>query len=298
MAIVLFQEKQVRRIWQNESWYFAITDIIEILTETPQPRRYWSMLKKKILKTEGATQLLQFMEQLKVEAADGKNYLTDVANTKGILRIIMSVPSPKAEPFKQWLAQIGEERIEEIENPELAVERAREIYKSKGYPSEWIDTRLKSISIRKELTEEWKGRGVQEGQEYSILTAEIAKATFGLTPSEHKKLKNLDKQNLRDHMTNLELIFNMLGEEATRQVAIKEDAQGFQGNHDAAQRGGVMAGDARLSFEKRENMTVVSSENFLNQIKQAEKNNSLPADTIKENNKNRLNSNDSNTEGE
>ena len=285
-AIILFQEKQVRRIWQNGQWYFAITDVIELLTETPQPRRYWSTLKKKILKTEGATQLLPLMEQLKLEAADGKKYLTDAATTKGILRIIISIPSPKAESFKQWLVQVGEERIEEIENPEIGIERVREIYKAKGYTDEWIETRLKSIGIRKELTDEWKGRGVKEGQEYAILTAEIARATFGIAPFEHRKLKNLGKENLRDHMTNLELIFNMLGEEATRQVTVRENAQGFIENQDAAQRGGAMAGDARLSFEKRENMTVVSADNFINQIKEAAEKTALLSGDLGENTEN------------
>jgi DNA-damage-inducible protein D len=274
--IVLFQEKAVRRIWHKEQWYFAITDVIEILTETPQPRRYWSTLKKKILHTEGGSQLLSFMEQLKVEAADTKKYRTDVANTKGVLRILMSVPSPKAEPFKQWLAQVGEERIEEIENPELGFERLKDIYKSKGYTDEWINARLKSIGIRKELTDEWKNRGVTEGHEYSILTAEIAKATFGVTPSQHKKIKNIDKENLRDHMTNLELIFTMLGEETTRKIAINAQAEGFEENHEAAIKGGQAAGKARLNVERATGEPVVSTDNFLNQIKEAEQKQALP----------------------
>lgn len=191
----------------------------------------------------------------------------------------MSIPSPKAEPFKQWLAQLGQERIEEIEIPEIAIERMREIYKAKGYSEKWIESRLKSISIRKELTEEWKKRRVKEGQEYSILTAEIAKATFGLTPSEHKTLKGLDRQNLRGHMTNLELIFTMLGEEVTKQFAIQDDALGFEENHASATRGGTAAGEARRNLEKR-GAKVVSSENFLDQIENAEKN-SLLQDGIK-----------------
>jgi DNA-damage-inducible protein D len=278
--IVLFQEKAIRRVWHKEQWYFAITDVIEILTETPQPRRYWSTLKKKILHTEGGNQLLSFMEQLKVEAADTKKYLTDVANTKGVLRIIMSVPSPKAEPFKQWLVQVGEERIEEIENPELGFERLKDIYKAKGYADDWIERRLKSIGIRKELTDEWKRRNVQEGQEYSILTAEIAKATFGLTPTEHKKVKSLDRENLRDHMTNLELIFTMLGEDVARRVSVTTDAQGFEENHEAALKGGQAAGEARERVEAISGEKVVSGDNFLTQIKEAAQKQALPPDAI------------------
>lgn len=259
-AIVLFQEKQVRRIWHNEKWYFSVVDVIEVLTDSPNPRVYWGVLKGR------ESQLFTNCKQLKLASTDGKKYATDCANTEGLLRIIMSIPSPKAEPFKLWLAQVGEERIQEIENPELGIERIRELYKAKGYTDEWIASRLKSIDIRKELTKEWQQRGVKDGQEYAILTAEIAKATFGMTPSEHKELKQLDRQNLRDHMTNLELIFSMLGEEATRSVAIKDDAQGFYENQDAAQRGGKMAGNARRSFEETENVKVVSSENFLNRV--------------------------------
>ena len=268
--IVLFQEKQIRRIWENDQWYFSVVDVIEVLTDSKDPSDYWTTIKRR------EKQLPTICRKFKFMAADGKLRSTDCANTEGMLRIIMAIPSPKAEPFKLWLAQVGRERIEEIENPELGIERIREIYKSKGYSNEWIDTRLKSIDIRKQLTEEWKGRGVKEGQEYSILTAEIAKATFGLTPSEHAKFKGLERQNLRDHMTNLELIFTMLGEEATRQVAIKEDALGLNENRDAAQRGGAMAGDARVSFEKRENMKVVSPDNFINQIEASQMKTELP----------------------
>ena len=259
-AIILFQEKQVRRVWHEEKWYFSVVDVIEILTDSPNPRVYWGVLKKREI------QLFTNCKQLKLTSTDGKKYATDCANTEGLLRIIMSIPSPKAEPFKLWLAQVGEERIQEIENPELGIERIRELYKAKGYTDEWIASRLKSIDIRKELTKEWQQRGVKDGQEYAILTAEIAKATFGLTPSEHKGLKQLDSQNLRDHMTNLELIFSMLGEEATRSVTIKDNAQGFSENQDAAQRGGKMAGNARRSFEETENVKVVSAENFLNRV--------------------------------
>jgi DNA-damage-inducible protein D len=268
--IILFQEKQIRRVWHAEEWWFSIIDVIEVLTGTNRSRKYWNDLKKKLL-TEGYFQLSENIGQLKMMSPDGKNYKTDAANTRTILRLIMSIPSPKAEPFKQWLSQVGQERLEEIENPELGIERVKELYKAKGYSNEWISTRLKSIDIRKELTDEWKGRGVKEGQEYSILTAEIAKATFGLTPSEHKDLKGLDRQNLRDHMTNLELIFTMLGEESTRQIAVEEDAVGFEENFDVAHKGGKAAGVARKQYEKNRNVKVVSSSNFIKQIEDTQK---------------------------
>lgn len=210
--IKLFESKQVRSEWneKEQQWYFSIIDVIEILTESQRPRKYWADLKKKLLQ-EGFEQLSEKIGQLKMEASDGKKYLTDVAEVKTLLRIIQSIPSPKAEPFKRWLAQIGYERLEEIENPELATQRTRELYKAKGYSDDWIEKRMRSIAIREELTEEWKNRGVREQLEYAILTAEISKATFGLTPSEYKKIKGLKSQNLRDHMTDLELIFSMLG---------------------------------------------------------------------------------------
>ena len=268
--IILFQEKQIRRVWHAEQWWFSIIDVIEVLTGTNRSRKYWNDLKKKLF-IEGYFQLSENIGQLKMMSPDGKNYKTDAANTRTILRLIMSIPSPKAEPFKQWLSQVGQERLEEIENPELGIERVKELYKAKGYSNEWISTRLKSIDIRKELTDEWKGRGVKEGQEYSILTAEIAKATFGLTPSEHKDLKGLDRQNLRDHMTNLELIFTMLGEESTRQIAVEEEAMGFEENLDVAFKGGKAAGVARNQYEKNRNVKVVSANNFLKQIEDTQK---------------------------
>ncbi len=274
--IILFQEKAIRRVWHNEQWYFSVIDVIEVLTGSNRSRKYWNDLKKKLI-TEGYAELSENIGQLKMLSTDGKFYKTDVTNTQTMLRLIMSIPSPKAEPFKQWLAQVGQDRIDEIENPEIAIERAREIYKAKGYSDEWIETRIKSIGIRKELTEEWKVRGVKEGQEYSILTAEIAKATFGLTPNEHKALKGLERQNLRDHMTNLELIFTMLGEEVTKQFAVQDNTIGFEENQAVAQRGGTAAGEARRNLEKR-GAKVVSSENFLNQIENAEKNSALPLD--------------------
>lgn len=273
--IALFQEKRIRKTWYREQWYFSVIDVIDVLTGSNRSRKYWSDLKKK-LHTEGYVELSENIGQLKMLSADGKFYKTDVANTQTLLRLIMSIPSPNAEPFKQWLAQVGQERIEEIENPEIGIERIRDLYKAKGYSNEWIDTRLKSIDIRKQLTEEWKGRGVKEGQEYSILTAEIAKATFGLTPAEHKNLKGLETQNLRDHMTNLELIFTMLGEETTRRISVKDDAQGFTENHDAALRGGYATGEALKRYEQTSGESVVSPDNFLKQIEESQKKATLP----------------------
>jgi DNA-damage-inducible protein D len=275
--VILFQNRSVRQVWHEEQWFFSVVDIIEILTDSAAPKKYWTKLKKR-LKDDGffeVTTESSLLKSLKMKAQDGKFYLTDAAPRQTILRIAMSVQSPKAEPLRVWLAQVGNERFEEIENPEIAVERAREIYQAKGYPKEWIDMRLKSIDIRKQLTDEWQVRGVKEGQEYSILTAEIAKATFGISPSEHKNLKKLDKQNLRDHMSNVELIFTMLGEEATRMIAVKDDAKGFAENFDASVRGGNLAGDARRNFEQKEGLKVVSSDNFLQQPTENEENNTI-----------------------
>ena len=262
LSLTLFEGVTIRKIWHNNEWYFSIIDVIGILTETDRPRKYWSDLKKK-LAIEGFNETSEKIGQLKMPASDGKNRLTDCANTDGIFRIVMSVSSPKAEPLKMWLAQVGKQAIEEAENPELAVERAAELYKAKGYSNEWVAHRLKTIEVRKELTDEWKQRGVKDGQEYSILTATIAKAAFGVTPSEHKEVKGLAQQNLRDHMTPLELIFTALSEEVTRQVAIREDAQSFEENHSAAQYGGNMAGDARKKLERDKGIKVVSSDNYL-----------------------------------
>jgi DNA-damage-inducible protein D len=262
--LAVFEGKNVRRVWHEGELHFSVVDIIEVLTDSANPRKYWNTLKTR------DTQLSSVCGQLKMVATDGKERLTDAANTEGVFRIMMSVPSPKAEPFKLWLAQIGKEHIEEIGDPELGFDRLKSIYEAKGYPKEWIERRMQTIEVRKQLTDEWKNRGVKEGQDYAILTAEIAKATFGLTPSEHSKLKGLERQNLRDHMTPLELIFTALSEEATRINTINDDAQGFQENHEAAQRGGHAAGDARLSFEKRQNQKVVSSDNYLKQLDKGE----------------------------
>ncbi len=259
----LFEGKPIRKIWQDEQWFFSIIDIIEILTESPTPRKYWDKVKRK-LKEEGINETSPIWRQFKLMASDDKLRLTDCANTEGVLRIIMSVPSPKAEPFKQWMAQVSKERIEETENPEIGFDRLREIYKAKGYPDDWIGYREKSILIRKELTDEWKKRDVSQNTEFSILTAEISKATFGLTPGEHKNLKGLDRQNLRDHMTNFELILTALSEEATRHIAVRDDAQGFEENREAAVKGGNIAGKARRNLEKDLGESVVSNKNYLN----------------------------------
>ena len=256
--LIPFQGKPIRKIWHNDEWYFSVVDIIEVLTDSPSPNTYWEKLKSREL-----SQLSPIWGRLKLTAKDGKQRLTDCANTEGVLRIVMSVPSPKAEPLKMWLAQVGKERIEETENPELSFERMTEIYRAKGRSDEWIKERWQSITTRKQLTDEWKARGVKEGHEYSILTATIAKGTFGLTPSEHGALKGLEKQNLRDHMTPLELIFTALSEEITRQVAIKDEAIGFNENHAAAAYGGSIASGARERLEREKGIKVVSPSNFL-----------------------------------
>jgi hypothetical protein len=250
-AISLFEEKQVRRAWNasEEKWVFAIVDVIAILTESADAGAYWRKLKERLRK-EG-NQTVTNCHGLKMTAADGKQRMTDVADTEQLLRLIQSVPSPKAEPFKRWLAKVGFERLEEIENPELAAKRMRTIYEQKGYSEEWIEKRLRGIAVRDELTDEWSKRGVKEGREFAILTAEISKATFGMTPAQYKEFKALSnpKENLRDHMTDLELIFTMLGEASTTEIAKKRDAQGFPENQNAANAGGTVAGNARVAFE-------------------------------------------------
>ncbi|MEI6747674.1 MAG: Bro-N domain-containing protein [Bacteroidota bacterium] len=268
--IKLFESKQIRSEWNDKEkqWYFSIIDVIEILTESQNPRRYWSDLKRK-LNSEGFTQLYEIIVQLKMISSDGKRYTTDCADAKGLLRIIQSIPSPKAEPFKQWLAQVGSDRLDEIENPELATQRTRELYKAKGYPDDWIEKRMRSIAIREELTEEWKNRGVNKQIEYSVLTAEISKATFGLTPSQYKKVKGLKSQNLRDHMTDLELIFSMLGEASTTKVTRAKNAKGFIENKKAAKTGGKIAGNALKELEKESGEKVITSENYLPGIKKS-----------------------------
>jgi len=264
IGIKLFGSQKVRSVWDAEKkkWFFSIVDVVDILTGSPNPRKYWSVLKTR-LKKEGS-QLTTDCSQLKLQAADGKFYLNDVADTEQLLRLVQSIPSPKAEPFKLWLAQVGYERLEEIENPELATKRMRELYKAKGYSDEWIEKRVRGIAIRDELTNEWKKRGVKEHLEYAILTAEISRATFGMTPSEYKEFKALGKQrdNLRDHMNDLELIFTMLGEASTTEIARNKDALGFIANQVAANEGGTVAGNARRDLEQKSGRRVSSRENF------------------------------------
>ena len=259
-AVLPFEGKEIRKVWHNDEWHFSIIDAIELLSDSPRPTAYWNKVQKTITVEN---QLYPFWIKLKLVGQDGKSRPSDCANTEGLLRIIMSVPSPKAEPLKLWLAQVGAERIQETENPEILTERQAEIYRAKGYTDEWINRRIQTIETRKALTEEWKNRGVKDGQEYSILTAEIAKATFGITPSEHSKIKGLERQNLRDHMTPLELIFTALSEEVTRQIVIRDEANGFNENHEAAVKGGTFAGNSRRNLEKSENIKVVSPDNFL-----------------------------------
>ncbi len=262
-SLAVFQNKKIRRIWHENQWYFSVVDVVEALTDSSVPRRYWSDLKIKL--TEEGFELYDFIVQLKMQSADGKFYETDCANTKSLFRIIQSIPSPKAEPFKLWLAQVGYERVQEIENPELAQKRMKEIYKAKGYSEDWIEKRVRGIAIRDELTDEWKKRGVQDERDFAILTAEISKATFGMTPREYKKFKGLKKENLRDHMNDLELIFSMLGERVSTEITRKEDAQGYAKVENAAQRGGRVAGNARKETERELGRPIVSGENYLSE---------------------------------
>jgi len=262
--IAVFKGKQVRKILHDNEWWFSIIDIIEVLTGNERPRKYWNDLKIKLTK-EGYIEVSEKIGQLKLIAQDGKRYLTDCANTETLFRIIQTIPSPKAEPFKRWLARVGYERIQEIEDPELAAKRTRALYKAKGYSEDWIEKRMRSIAIREELTEEWNNRGVKEEPEYAILTAEISKAAFGLTPSQYKKLKGLKRENLRDHMNDLELIFSMLGEAATTEITRVNDAQGFIENKQAAVKGGNVAGKARKNLEAETGKRVVSRQNYLQQ---------------------------------
>jgi DNA-damage-inducible protein D len=255
-----FEGNEIRKIWHDEEWYFSIVDVVTILSDTNNPNRYWTDLKRKIQKE---SQSYDFFVSMKLAGKDGRKRLTDCTNIDGLLRIVMSVPSPKAEPLRLWLAQTGRERIEETENPELGFERMKEIYKTKGYSDEWITRRMKTIEVRKELTDEWQKRGIKESKDFSILTATISKETFGITPSEHSKIKGLDKHNLRDHMTPLELILTALGEEVTRTITIKQDALGFNENHEAALKGGKIAGEARERVEIGTDEKIVSSQNFL-----------------------------------
>ena len=261
-GLIVFGSKQIRRAWHKGEWYFSVVDIVAVLTDSDAPSKYWTAMKRR--EAEGSEfQLSTICRQLRLSAYDGKTYKTDCVNVKSAFRVIQSIPSPKAEPFKQWLAQVGYERVQEIENPELGQQRVRELYKAKGYPEDWIERRMRSIAIREELTDEWKDRGVNEQNEYAILTAEIAKATFGVTPSQHKQIKGLKQQNLRDHMTDLELLFSMLGEAATTEITRNRDAQGFEQSKDAAIEGGGIAGNARRELEQKSGKSVVTAKNYL-----------------------------------
>ncbi|MCP4683575.1 MAG: Bro-N domain-containing protein [Desulfobacterales bacterium] len=262
--LVVFQSKEIRRIWHNSEWYYSAVDICGALTDSADSGAYWRKLKQR-LKQEGS-EVVTICHGLKLEAPDGKKRVTDCSNTKGVFRLIQSIPSKKAEPFKQWLAQVGKERLDEIENPELAQTRMKEIYEKKGYPKDWIDKRLRGIAIRQNLTDEWKERGIREQRDFAILTAEISKATFGITPGEYKKLKNLpekSKANLRDHMDDLELIFTMLGERMTTEISKEEEPDTFDENKNVAKRGGKVAGNARKEAEKELGRSVISKKNFL-----------------------------------
>ncbi len=260
-TIKLFESKNIRSVWNeaDEKWYFVVEDVISILTDSNDPKQYLKRMRKRDI--ELALGWVQIVPTLLVETAGGKQKM-GCANTKGLLRIIQSIPSPKAEPFKLWLAQVGSERIEEIENPELAIQRTRETYKLKGYSDEWIEKRMRSIAIREELTEEWSERGIKEQKEYAILTAQISKATFGLTPSEYKEVKNLKRENLRDHMTDLELIFSMLGEASTAAIVKAQKPIGFTENKKVAKQGGDVAGNARKELEIKTGEKVVSPTNY------------------------------------
>ncbi len=265
--LALFQGKKIRKTIFNNEWWFSVIDIVEALTDSVNARDYWFKMKIRV-KSEDEIELSTNCRQLKLESSDGKKYETDCANTEGVFRIIQSIPSPKAEPFKLWLARVGYERVKEIEDPELATKRTVAIYKAKGYPDSWIDKRMRGIAVRQTLTDEWQNRGIKEKIEYEILTAEISKATFGMTPSQYKKFKNLKRENLRDHMDDLELIFSMLGEASTTRIAKNKDARGFSENKKVAKLGGEVAGNARKELERKSGKKISTINNFLkNKIK-------------------------------
>jgi hypothetical protein len=258
-ALVVFEGTKIRRTWHDDQWFFSVVDIIQILTESGSPRQYWGVLKKR------DTQLLTICLQLKLPSSDGKYYNTDCVNTENAFRLIQSIPSKKAEPFKRWLAKVGYERIQEIENPELAQDRVKDYYELKGYPADWIEKRLRGIAIRQDLTDEWKTRSIQEQKDFGILTNEISKATFGKTVGEYKKFKSLKRnnQNLRDHMTDWELILTMVGEKATTDITISRDSQGFNECKDSALEGGTIAKNTRKEIEQKTGKSIVSNENYI-----------------------------------
>ena len=269
--IQLFEDRRIRTAWDetNEEWYFSIVDVVSVLTDSPDyntGRKYWNKLKQR-LKEEGS-ELVTNCHQLRMTAADGKKRLTDVADTEQLLRLIQSIPSPKAEPFKLWLAQVGQERIEETIDPELTIERALETYLKKGYTREWINQRLQAIQVRKELTDEWNARGVQQGREYAILTDEITRAWSGMSTRQYKNLKGLKKENLRDNMSTTEIILNMLAETATKDISQRVQPETFEESRQVAQRGGRIAGNARKELEQEIGAPVISSQNAaqLNQV--------------------------------
>ncbi len=260
--IAIFNGKSIRRKLIQDKWFFSVVDVVGVLADSENPRDYW--YKMKIREKESSNiELSTFCLQLKLKSGDGKDYLTDCADTEGIFRIIQSIPSKKAEPFKRWLAKVGYERVQEIENPELAQERMKQLYQQKGYSKDWIEKRLRGIAIRQELTEEWRNREIKQEKEFAILTNEISKATFGKTVEEYKRLKNLKRENLRDHMDDLELIFTMLGEASTTRIVKVKDAKGFKENQMAAKQGGEVAGNARKELEQKTGESILTEENFL-----------------------------------
>ena len=268
-SIKIFEDKKIRTIWDEEQqdWYFSVVDIISVLTDSSDyqaARNYWKVLKNR-LKAEGS-ELVTNCNRLKLQSADGKFYMQDVLNTKGILRLVQSIPSPKAEPFKVWLAQVGSERLDEIADPEKAILRGADFYRAKGYPEGWINQRLQSIEIRKELTDEWKARGIEREKDFAILTNEMTKAWSNMTVQEYKKYKGLHKENLRDNMTNIELVLNMLAEVTTTTISRQEKPQTFEQNKKIAKRGGNVANDAKRRFEEETGKAVVSPLNASNKI--------------------------------
>ena len=261
--IAIFKGKRIRKTLFRNEWWFSVVDVIAALTDSDRPSVYWTAMKARV-QNEGKFELSTICRQLKLSAPDGKMRETDCADTEGVFRIIQSIPSPKAEPFKRWLAKVGYERVQEVENPELATKRTRFLYKLKGYSEDWIEKRMRGIAIREELTDEWQKRGAKEQKDYEILTAEISKAAFGITPGDYKKLKGLKRENLRDHMDDFELIFSMLGERSTTEIHRQEDSKGVPKLKSDATRGGKIAGVARKELEKELGRSVVSNQNYLN----------------------------------
>ena len=273
--IAIFNGKMIRRKLIENKWFFSVVDIIGVLTDSVNPNDYWYRLKVRE-KESSDTELSTFCRQLKLTSEDDKEYLTDCADTEGIFRIIQSIPSKKAEPFKRWLAKVGYERLQEIENPELAQERMKALYEKKGYSKEWIEKRLRGIAVRQELTDEWKNRGVKEDIEFAILTNEISKAAFGKTVEEYKEFKKLKRENLRDHMDDLELIFTMLGEASTTRITKAKDAIGLQENKVAAKQGGEVAGNARKELEEKTGESILLEDNFLDVPEKKKKKRKIP----------------------